>query len=86
MLVELAALARLKASPSSAGFDAVDQCTHRRGVGGEVDSEGFRHGRAIGNQVVEALLAHIVLQLVDDGKAAIVEHQDDQLLSLSTEE
>jgi hypothetical protein len=52
----------------------------------EIDREGFGHGGAIGDQVVEALVAGVVLQLVDDGKAAIVEHQDDQLFCVSTEE
>jgi hypothetical protein len=48
-------------------------------MGHEIDGEGVGDGGAIGDQVVEAVLAGVVLQLVDDGKAAVVEEEDDQL-------
>jgi hypothetical protein len=42
-------------------------------MGHEIDKEGVGDGGAIGDEVVEAVLAGVVLQLVDDGEAAIVE-------------
>ena len=48
-------------------------------MGSKIDREGFRDSRAICDQIVEALVSCVVLQLVDDGKAAIVEHDDDEL-------
>ena len=46
----------------------------------EVDSERFIHSRAIRDEIVEALAAHIVLQFVDDRKAAVVQHENNHLL------
>ena len=61
------------------GGDGFRQRAHRGGMGGEIDEEGVGHCGAIGDEVVEAVLPGVVLQLVDDGKAAIVENEDDQL-------
>ncbi len=47
----------------------------------EVDGEGVGDGGTILDEVVEARLAGVVLQLVDNGEAAIVEDKDDELLA-----
>ena len=37
-------------------------------------------GGCVRDEVVKALVARVVLQLVDDGKAPVVEHEDDHFL------
>ena len=48
-------------------------------MGGKINGEGLVHRWAILDEIVEALIAHVVLQLVDNGESTIVEDNDDQL-------
>ena len=76
-----AALARLNASPIPQGSHCFSVRPHGRGVGFEINGKGVRHCRAVGDQVVKALVAGVVLQLVDHRKAAVIQHADDQLFA-----
>ena len=61
--------------------DGFSDCTLCCGMRRKFHREGLGDGRAIGQQVVEAFVAGVVLQLVDDRKSTVVEHQDDQFFS-----
>jgi hypothetical protein len=86
-LVLLDALARLNASPSSAGFATV---TASAPMEAACASKSTAKGSGtVGQSAIRLLKLSwpgVVLQLVDDREAAIVEHQNDQLFCVRTEE
>jgi len=65
--------------------DRLGRTTHRRGVGCEVDIDDLVDA-GIGDQVVERHATLVDLQAVDDGEAAVVADDDDQLWPDSTDE
>ena len=75
------AWARLNASPSSLACSTVSASAPReRACDSKSTPTRFRGCWGVRKEVVEALLSDVVLQLVDDGKSAVVQNKDDHFL------